>query len=778
MQLIIVESPSKAKTIEKYLGGKYKVDASGGHVRDLPEKRLGVNIAKNYEPNYVISADKKPVIKRLKEKVEKADKIYLATDPDREGEAISWHLQEVLGLKDKAQRIEFNEISEKAVKEALKNPREINYNLVDSQQARRVLDRLVGYKLSPLLCKRIQNGLSAGRVQSVALRIIVDKEREIRAFVPAEYWNLTATLSDGHHKPFTAYLAEKDGKKFKPANQAEADEVENAIKAANGAFAVKQVKKTDTKSHALPPFTTSTMQQDASAKLNMSSPMCMQVAQHLYEGIETQEGHLALVTYIRTDSVRISAESQVRAREYIAEKYGDEYVPEKPNFYKSKKNAQDAHEAIRPIDLCMTPEKVKPLLDRNHYNLYKLIYERFIASQMSEAKYNYVTIDSVCGDYTFRTNGRTVVFKGYTAVYDDYKANQETEDGEIVKVIPPVKEGDGLKAENVSKEQKFTKPPVRFTDASLVRIMEEKGIGRPSTYATIISVLSKRKYTVKENKYIVPTEIAFRITDMLVKYFPDIMDVSFTAGMEDKLDDIEKGGQDWHKIIADFYPPFAEKLAFAATDGDEITDIVCEKCGAPMIRKNGRYGKFLACSNYPECSNIKSEKEEVSDVKCDKCGAMMVYKTGKYGRFLACPNYPECTNVKPIDEETTTEKCEKCGGDMVVKKGRFGKYLQCTVCKATKSLTEKAGVCPQCGNPTQKMTSKSGKIFYGCSNYPACNFMSWDMPTGEHCPKCGSYIVLTKDGKTRKCSNKECDYSDKPKKTKKADKTAETTKAE
>ena len=778
MQLIIVESPSKAKTIEKYLGGKYKVDASGGHVRDLPEKRLGVNIAKNYEPNYVISADKKPVIKRLKEKVEKADKIYLATDPDREGEAISWHLQEVLGLKDKAQRIEFNEISEKAVKEALKNPREINYNLVDSQQARRVLDRLVGYKLSPLLCKRIQNGLSAGRVQSVALRIIVDKEREIRAFVPAEYWNLTATLSDGHHKPFTAYLAEKDGKKFKPANQAEADEVENAIKAANGAFAVKQVKKTDTKSHALPPFTTSTMQQDASAKLNMSSPMCMQVAQHLYEGIETQEGHLALVTYIRTDSVRISAESQARAREYIAEKYGDEYVPEKPNFYKSKKNAQDAHEAIRPIDLSMTPEKVKPLLDRNHYNLYKLIYERFIASQMSEAKYNYVTIDSVCGDYTFRTNGRTVVFKGYTAVYDDYKANQETEDGEIVKVIPPVKEGDGLKAENVSKEQKFTKPPVRFTDASLVRIMEEKGIGRPSTYATIISVLSKRKYTVKENKYIVPTEIAFRITDMLVKYFPDIMDVSFTAGMEDKLDDIEKGGQDWHKIIADFYPPFAEKLAFAATDGDEITDIVCEKCGAPMIRKNGRYGKFLACSNYPECSNIKSEKEEVSDVKCDKCGAMMVYKTGKYGRFLACPNYPECTNVKPIDEETTTEKCEKCGGDMVVKKGRFGKYLQCTVCKATKSMTEKAGVCPQCGNPTQKMTSKSGKIFYGCSNYPACNFMSWDMPTGEHCPKCGSYIVLTKDGKTRKCSNKECDYSDKPKKTKKADKTAETTKAE
>ena len=773
MKLVVIEGAGKVKTVEKYLGKGYKVFATKGHIRDLPVRTLAVNVKKNFEPRYEILPDKKETVEELKKLASKSDEIYLATDPDREGEAISWHLQEVLGLKDKAQRIEFNEISEKAVKEALKNPREINYNLVDSQQARRVLDRLVGYKLSPLLCKRIQNGLSAGRVQSVALRIIVDKEREIRAFVPTEYWNVTATLSDGQHKPFAAYLAEKNGKKFKPANGEEANEVENAVKAAGNAFIVKQVKKTDTKSHALPPFTTSTMQQDASAKLNMSSPMCMQVAQHLYEGIETPEGHLALVTYIRTDSVRISAESQAKAREFIKEKYGEEYVPEKPNFYKSKKNAQDAHEAIRPIDLSMTPEKVKPLLDRNHYNLYKLVYERFIASQMSEAKYNYVTIDSVCGDYTFRTNGRTVVFKGYTAVYDDYKVAAENDDGEIVKVIPPVKEGDGLTSEKIEKEQKFTKPPVRFTDASLVRIMEEKGIGRPSTYATIISVLSKRKYTTKENKYIVPTDIAFRITDMLVKYFPDVMDVSFTADMEDKLDDIEQGGQDWHKIIADFYPPFAEKLAFAATDGDEVTDILCEKCGAPMIRKNGRYGKFLACSNYPECSNIKSEKEEVSDVKCDKCGAMMVYKTGKYGRFLACPNYPECTNVKPIDEETTTEKCEKCGGDMVVKKGRFGKYLQCMSCKATRSLAEKAGVCPQCGNPTQKMTSKSGKSFYGCSNYPECNFMSWDMPTGEHCPKCGSYIVLAKDGKTRKCSNKECDYSDKPKKSKKNEKTEE-----
>ncbi len=759
MQLIIVESPSKAKTIEKYLGGKYKVDASGGHVRDLPEKRLGVNVANNFEPNYVISADKKPVIKRLKEKVEKADKVYLATDPDREGEAISWHLQEVLGLQGKARRIEFNEISEKAVKEALKNPRDIDYNLVDSQQARRVLDRLVGYKLSPLLCKRIQNGLSAGRVQSVALKIVVDREREIQAFVPTEYWNLKASVKGDKTAAFSTLLVEKNGKKFKPANEREAAEAETAIR--NGKLIVTENKKSVTSSHALPPFTTSTMQQDASAKLNMSSPMCMQVAQHLYEGIETPNGHLAFVTYIRTDSVRVSVEAQAEAREFIKNKYGEEYVPLKPNVYKSKKNAQDAHEAIRPIDLELTPEKAKAILDKNHYNLYKLIYDRFVASQMSDAKYDSAQITVTSGDYALKANGRNVKFKGYTAVYDDYRVNENSDEEESVKVIPNVKEGEELKLVSLEKEQKFTKPPTRFTDASLVKVMEDKGIGRPSTYATIISVLSKRKYTVKDGKYIVPTEIAFEITDMLTKYFDDIMDVSFTANMEDKLDDIENGGKDWHKIIAEFYPPFQEKVNFATTDGDEVTDIICEKCGAPMIRKVGRYGKFLACSSYPECSNIKSENEEVSDVKCDKCGALMVYKTGKYGKFLTCPNYPNCSNIKPLDEETTDVKCDKCGGEMVIKKGKFGKYMQCKSCKATKSMTEKVGVCPRCKRPAQKLMSKSGKVYYGCSGYPECNFMSWDLPTGETCPKCGGYIVITKDGKTKKCSEKGCNYSEK-----------------
>ncbi len=764
MQLIIVESPSKAKTIEKYLGGKFKVDASGGHVRDLPEKRLGVNVADNYTPNYVISADKKAVIKRLKEKAEKADKIYLATDPDREGEAISWHLKEVLGLDERAQRIVFNEISETAVKEALKNPRDINYNLVDSQQARRVLDRLVGYKISPFLCKRIQTGLSGGRVQSVALKIVVDREREIRAFVPNEYWNLIAEVKGADSEAFSATLEERKGKKYKPSNADEASAAEQIVR--EGKLVVKEVKKSVTKAHAFPPFTTSTMQQDASAKLNMSSSMCMQVAQHLYEGVETANGHLALVTYIRTDSVRVSPVAQTAARAYVEEKFGKEYLPSKPNVFKSKKNAQDAHEAIRPIDVSLTPEKAKPLLDRNHYNLYKLIYERFIASQMKDVEYNSVQITLETGDYALKTYGRTVKFKGYTAVYNDYRANEE-DDSDKIKMIPEVKEGEVLELISLNKEQRFTKPPVRYTDASLIRIMEEKGIGRPSTYATIISVLSKRKYTTKDGRHIVPTEIAFAITDMLNKYFSDIMDISFTANMEDKLDGIENGGQDWRDIIGEFYPSFAERLTKASTDGDEVTDILCDKCGAPMIRKSGRYGKFLACSKYPECANIKSENEEVSNVKCDKCGSMMVYKTGKFGKFLACPNYPDCTNVKPIDEKVSEQKCEKCGGVMVVKKGRFGNYLQCLDCKETLSQTEKAGVCPQCGKPTQKMTSRNGKTFYGCSGYPTCNFMSWDMPNGEHCPTCNSFIVIAKDGKTKKCSNKDCNYTDKPVRKKK-----------
>ncbi|MBQ7408856.1 MAG: type I DNA topoisomerase [Clostridia bacterium] len=757
MQLMIVESPSKAKTIEKYLKGKYKVDASEGHVRDLPEKRLGVNVSDNFEPNYVIAADKKQTIKRLTEKAAKADKVYLATDPDREGEAISWHLMEVLKLQGKAQRIVFNEVSEKAIRNALANPREINKNLVDSQQARRVLDRLVGYKLSPFLCKRINDGLSAGRVQSVTLRLIIDKEKEIQSFKPQEYWNLVATLKASTPPQFKALLTEYKGKKYKPSCKEEADKVLQTLE--GGQYTVKDVKKAVIKSHPLPPFTTSTMQQDASNKLNMTSPMIMSVAQHLYEGIETPKGHLALVTYIRTDSVRVSQDAQASAREFINEKYGSEYLPTKPNVYKSKAGSQDAHEAIRPIDLSVTPESVKGILDKNHYNLYKLIYDRFLASQMSEAVYNQVKIDVENSGYVFKATGRTVAFKGFTAVYDDFR--HEEDESEESKALPEVSEGNALKLAKMESDQKFTKPPVRFTDASLVKIMEEKGIGRPSTYASIISVLSKRKYTTKEGKFLIPTEIAFRITDMLVKYFPDIMDVGFTANMEDRLDDIENGGIDWRKIIGDFYPGFANQLAKAASDGDEVTEFICEKCGSPMVRKTGRFGKYLACSKYPECSNIRSETVEESDVICEKCGATMIYKNGKYGKFLACPNYPTCTNVRPLNEEKGNEKCEKCGGETVVKTGKFGKYLACKACGTTKSLAEDAGVCPVCHSPTRKMTSKSGKTFYGCSNYPECSFMSWDMPTGELCPKCGKYVIYSKDGKSKRCSNRECDYQEK-----------------
>ncbi len=756
MDLIIVESPSKAKTISKYLKGKYRVDASGGHVRDLPEKRLGVDIEHNFEPTYVINPDKKQVIKRLADEAAKADNVYLATDPDREGEAISWHLKNVLKLKDGKYRIEFNEISPAAVSNALQHPREIDYRLVDAQQARRVLDRLVGYKLSPLLCKRIQTGLSAGRVQSVALRLIVDREREIRAFVPDEYWNLNAELQDKPkaYAPFRALLSERKGKKYKPASAEENERVRAALE--GGRYVVRSIKKNLARSHAPAPFTTSTLQQDASNKFGMTSPEVMLVAQHLYEGIDTEkEGHIALVTYIRTDSVRVSAEAQERARAYIAERFGREYIPAKPNFYKSKKDAQDAHECIRPIDMSRTPESLKGTLDKKHYNVYKLIYERFMASQMSEAVYNSMQLKIDNGDYTFKASGRTLKFAGFTAVYQDIRKDKEDEEGENARLLPDLQEGEELDLIKLTSEQKFTKPPQRYTDASLVKAMEEKGIGRPSTYASIISVLNRRKYVTKEGKYMVPTEVAFQITDLLVKYFTDIMDVGFTAKMEDMLDGIEENGTDWHKIIADFYPPFAEKLVFAANDGDEMTDIPCEKCGHPMIRKSGRYGKFLACSNYPACSNIKSESVEVSSTKCPKCGANMVVKSGRYGKFLACPNYPECNATLPYDSERSDQKCPKCGTLMYYRNGRNGRYLNCPQCNTNVPIAELAGTCPVCGAPTRRMKSKAGKIYYGCSDYPKCKFMSWDMPTGEKCPKCGKYLV--RKGKQIKCSA--CDYT-------------------
>lgn len=764
MDLIIVESPSKAKTIAKYLKGKYKVDASGGHVRDLPEKSLGVRVSANFEPKYEVTASKKEVIKRLTAEAAKAGKVYLATDPDREGEAISWHLQTVLGLDENGDnRIEFNEISPSAVKHALEKPRKINYNLVDAQQARRVLDRLVGYKLSPLLNNRIQNGLSAGRVQSVALRLIVDREREIQAFVPDEYWTFNAMLQDAEKKyqPFKAtYQYKKSGESI---GKELADKVEEAVR--NSQFKVTKVSKGVTKKHAPAPFTTSSLQQDASNKFGMTSPETMLVAQHLYEGMDVGGDHIALITYIRTDSVRISKEAQDNALEFIKAEYGEKFAPEKPNVYATKKGAQDAHEAIRPINLTVTPASVKNSLDRKHYNVYKLIYDRFVASQMAEAQYNSMQIDAEAAGYTFKASGKAMLFAGYTAAYQEQKDEEE----ELAKLLPPVEEGDELLLNELLKEQKFTRPPLRYTDASLVKAMEEKGIGRPSTYASIISVLTKRHYVEKEGKHMVPTEIAYKITDMLVKYFTEIMDVGFTAHMEDDLDKIEEGGVDWHKIIADFYPGFSEQLRAASTDGDELTDIMCEKCGHPMIRRTGKYGKYLACSNYPACSNIVSESEtEVSEMRCPKCGDNMIVKSGKFGKFLACPNYPDCSAILPIDAKLTEEKCSACGAEMLLKKGRYGSFLECPKCGSKRPRNapdggarenEKLdGKCPDCGKPMRRMRSKTGKIYYGCTGYPDCRFLSWDIPTGDKCPKCGKFLV--KRGNKIRCSEKNCDYSE------------------
>lgn len=768
MDLIIVESPSKAKTISKYLKDEYKVDASGGHVRDLPEKSLGVRVTAEFEPTYVITPSKKDIIKRLESEAKKCGKVYLATDPDREGEAISWHLQTVLGLdKDCANRIEFNEISPAAVKNALAHPRKIDYNLVDAQQARRVLDRLVGYKLSPLLNNRIQSGLSAGRVQSVALRLIVDREREITSFKPIEYWTFGALLQDikGKFSPFRAIYQLKSG--TRSVSKSEADEVENKVKA--GRFVVTKVKKSVQKQHAPAPFTTSSLQQDASNKYGMTSPETMLIAQHLYEGMDVGGDHIALISYIRTDSVRVSKEAQSGALEFIAKNYGAEYVPEKPNYYATKKGAQDAHEAIRPINLAVTPASVKGSLDKKHYNVYKLIYDRFIASQMAEAQYNTMQIEAEASGYVFKASGKALLFAGYTAAYQEI--GKEQDEDEIASLLPPLSEGDYLALKDFSKEQKFTKPPLRYTDASLVKAMEEKGIGRPSTYASIISVLNKRKYVEKDGKYMAPTEVAYKITDMLVKYFKDIMDVGFTAHMESELDRIEEGGCDWHKIIADFYPGFSDQLKTASCDGDEITDIKCKKCGRPMIRKTGKYGKYLACSGYPDCSNIVSESEqEISETLCPKCGVNLVVKSGKYGKFLACPNYPECSFILPIDAKLTDEKCDECGHQMFLKHGKFGNYFECPSCgfrrpqsgKTENAGEKREGTCPECGKPMRRMRSKSGKIYFGCTGYPACSFKSWDVPTGKKCPVCGDYLV-EKGGKI-KCFNKTCSYTEELKK--------------
>ncbi len=765
MKLVVIEGAGKVKTVEKYLGKDYKVFATKGHIRDLPVRSLAVNVKKNFEPKYEIMPDKKSTVEELKRLAAKSDAIYLATDPDREGEAISWHIANVLGLDEKAPvRVEFNEISQKAVQKGLSHPREINLNLVDAQQARRVLDRLVGYKVSPVLCKKIQSNLSAGRVQSVTLRLIVEREREIRAFKPEEYWPFWSIVKSGDGMNVKLSLATLNKKKLTLKSKEEVDDTIAALKDKD--YVVTKVKKTVTKSHAPAPFITSSMQQDALNKLGMTLQQTSSAAQALYEGVDIPgEGKIALITYIRTDSTRVSPDAITAAREFISEKFGKDYVPEKPNYYASKKSAQDAHEAIRPITLGRTPESLKDVLNKYHYRLYKLIYERFMASQMSEAKYNSVSVEVTAGNYGFKVNGKTPLFKGYTAVYSAY-VDDSKEDDEQNARLPEMNEGDILTLVEHKYEQKFTKPPARYTEASLVKLMEEKGIGRPATYVPTVTLLGTRNYIEKDGKYLVPTKLGEEVTDMLVRYFPDIMDVKFTANMEEKLDDIEYGGKVWQNVVGEFYDGFEDKIAAANGDSfslkaaDEVSNVKCDKCGALMVVRNGKFGKFLACPNYPKCKNTKpietlddgeikpqgngdsfslrpasgstapeeSTAPEATGEVCEKCGRPMVLRKGRYGNFLACSGYPECKNIRNI---------------MTVKSDTDGNY----------------GKCPKCGKPIKKIVTRKA-TFYGCTGYPDCDFTSFDPIADEKCPKCGAYTVVKdqKNGKYIKCSNKNCDY--------------------
>lgn len=775
MKLVVIEGPGKRPTIKKYLGDGYEVFATKGHVRDLPVHGFGVDINNNFEPKYEILEDKKDVIKSLKEVASKAERIYLATDPDREGEAISWHVANVLGLNPQDDvRIEFNEISKDAVQHALSTPRAIDANLVDAQQARRVLDRLVGYKLSPIISKKIQPKLSAGRVQSVTLKLVVDREREIINFKPEEWWAITANLAKigEADKQFNASLLNKNGKKIKITSAQEKDAFLADI--ANQQWRVANLKKSVTKSHPPAPYITSTMQQDALNKLGMTLKRTTASAQQLYEGVEIEgRGKTALITYIRTDSVRVSPDAQKVARNYIVKTFGEKYCPATPNIYKSKKSAQDAHEAIRPIYIDIKPEDVKNSLTADNYKLYKLIYERFLASQMANATYNSVSVDIDVKDYTFRATGRTPIFAGYTALYQEYVA-KDKEDDETLSAIPELSEGEIVDLMGLKTDQKFTKPPARYTEASLVKAMEEKGIGRPATYTPTITVLFNRKYTENEGRYIKPTELGCAVVDLLVQYFPEIMNITFTADMESDLDDIANGSKEWHGVISNFYTGFKEELdkAYDALKTFvEETDEVCDKCGSKMVIRMGKYGKFMACSNYPKCKNIKNmsneEEQEETDEVCPECGSKLLVRVGKYGKFLACSNYPECAYKKNMGENSaiveTDKVCDKCGHKMVERVGKFGKFLACSNypnCKNIMSVNKTVGKCPLCGKDVVERRNKKGDIFYGCTGYPSCSMIFKDAPTGEMCPTCENNL-LHKESKGEikdYCANPNCAY--------------------
>lgn len=676
--LVIVESPAKAKTIGKFLGSHYKVIASNGHVRDLPKSQMGVDVEHDFEPKYITLRGRGEVLEKIRKEAKKADKIYLATDPDREGEAISWHLAHILHLDPASKcRIVFNEITSNAVKSSIKNARPIDMRLVDAQQARRVLDRLVGYKISPILWAKVQKGLSAGRVQSVATRIICDREQEIMDFVPEEYWSITAHLHEKNSKKnFDAKYYGEDGKKRELRSEADAKSVLDRIEGA--AFTVSELKTGEKTRHAAPPFTTSSMQQEAARKLGFTTKRTMMVAQQLYEGIDIGgKGPVGLISYIRTDSVRVAKEAQDAAITYIGKRFGERYVPAKPNVYKGRASAQDAHEAIRPTLIDNEPQKIKEHLSNDQFKLYKLVYERFLASQMSDARYATTTASIDANGCIFRANGVRTLFDGFTAVYTE--GRDDVQEKEVT--LPELHENDTLERTKIDSEQRFTQPPPRYTEATLVKTLEEKGIGRPSTYSPTISTIIDRGYVSREKKLLVPTELGFVVTGLMCEHFSDIADVKFTAGMEEKLDGVESGKDEWKTVIREFYGPFkialdkAEKEIEIIDIPDEISDVKCDKCGALMVYKTGRYGRFLACPNFPACRNTKAIVEKI-DVPCPKCGSALVKRKGKRGKtFYGCERYPDCDFVSW--DKPTNICCEKCGGMMVQKIGRNGSYVIC-----------------------------------------------------------------------------------------------------
>ena len=792
--LVVVESPAKAKTINKYLGKNYKVIASMGHVRDLPKSKLGVDIEEDFEPSYEVIASRKKVLKELKDAAKGSDDIFIATDPDREGEAIGWHLAEELGTgnKKKIRRLMFNEITKKGVLSALEHPTKINKQMVDAQQARRVLDRLVGYKISPLLWDKVRRGLSAGRVQSVALKLVVDREREIERFVAEEYWNITARLAGPVPPEFDAKLVKRGGANVKVTNQEEADAILADVRRAT--WTVASVATKERKKSAVPPFITSKLQQAARFPVKKT----MMIAQQLYEGIELPgEGAVGLITYMRTDSTRVSEQALEDVRGFIGVKFGPDYVPEKPNMFRAKADAQDAHEAIRPTTMQYDPESVRAHLTPDQYYLYKLIWNRFVASQMPPATFDETTVDIDAGEYTFRVKGSVPKFAGWLAVYNQEAVEvraegpgpdaASSEDDEGSGVLPALNEGDTLELKELKPEQKFTQPPPRYSEATLVKALEENGIGRPSTYASIIGVIQARDYVNKIEARFKPTMLGMMLVEKLLSpAFDDILDVEYTRNLEEDLDKIEAGTSDYQSTLGSFYKKFAKDLKRAERDmpnmkEGQATEEVCDKCGAGMVIKAGKFGLFLACSAYPACENTRElEKPEPGaegeiEEACENCGKPMVVKRGRFGQFLACTGYPECKTTRKIittkqgmtaakPDQVLDEKCPKCDSNLVLKQGRFGEFTACSSYPTCKYVKQKSTglVCPKDGGDVVERKSKRGKVFFGCANYPDCDFVLWNRPVLEPCPQCGEKFLIEKitkrHGRQLLCHKEDCDY--------------------